>query len=110
MHISSRKIVLVGTGMVGTSYAYALLNQNACDELVLIDLDTKRAQGEAMDLSHGLAFDWSSLGYTCFHSIGLGTLVTTAINSPLISLMGRLIDKIFTSSARFPKLEKALKR
>lgn len=51
-----RKIVLVGTGMVGMSYAYALLNQNICDELVLIDIDKKRAMGEAMDLNHGVAF------------------------------------------------------
>lgn len=52
----NRKIVLVGTGMVGMSYAYALLNQGACDELVLIDRDRTRAEGEAMDLNHGLAF------------------------------------------------------
>lgn len=47
----NRKVVLIGTGMVGMSYAYALLNQNVCDELVLVDLDRKRAEGEAMDLS-----------------------------------------------------------
>ena len=52
----NRKIALVGTGMVGMSFAYCLLNQAACDELVLIDLDKKRAEGEAMDLNHGLAF------------------------------------------------------
>ena len=52
----SRKVVLIGTGLVGMSYAYALLNQNACDELVLVDIDKKRAEGEAMDLNHGLAF------------------------------------------------------
>lgn len=52
----NRKIALVGTGMVGMSFAYSLLNQAACDELVLIDLDKKRAEGEAMDLNHGLAF------------------------------------------------------
>ena len=52
----SRKIALVGTGMVGMSFAYSLLNQSVCDELVLIDLDRKRAEGEAMDLNHGLAF------------------------------------------------------
>ena len=51
-----RKVVLIGCGMVGMSYAYALLNQSACDELVLIDVDKKRAVGEAMDLNHGLAF------------------------------------------------------
>ncbi|MCI9163842.1 MAG: L-lactate dehydrogenase [Lachnospiraceae bacterium] len=56
-----RKVVLVGTGMVGMSYAYALLNQNACDELVLIDLNKKRAEGEAMDLNHGLAFSGANM-------------------------------------------------
>jgi L-lactate dehydrogenase len=56
-----RKVVIVGTGFVGMSYAYAMLNQNACDELVLIDIDTKRAEGEAMDLNHGLAFSGSHM-------------------------------------------------
>ena len=56
------------------------------------------------------SFDWRSVGYSSFHSIGLGTLVTTAINSPLISLMSRLIKRIFEPSARFSKLEQLLKR
>ena len=56
-----RKIVLVGTGMVGMSYAYALLNQNLCDELVLIDINQKRAEGEAMDLNHGVAFSGGNM-------------------------------------------------
>ena len=56
------------------------------------------------------SFDWSSVGYNSFHSIGLGTLVTTAINSPLISLMSRLIKRVFDPTARFPKLEQLLKR
>lgn len=52
-----RKVALVGTGMVGMSYAYAMLNSNnICDELLLIDIDKKKAWGEAMDLNHGLAF------------------------------------------------------
>lgn len=51
-----RKVVLVGTGFVGMSYAYALLNQGGCDELVLIDINKEKAEGEAMDLNHGLAF------------------------------------------------------
>lgn len=58
---NSRKIVLVGTGMVGMSFAYAALNQRICDELVLIDIDRNRAMGEAMDLNHGLAFSGTSM-------------------------------------------------
>lgn len=61
MKADKRKIVLIGTGMVGMSYAYSLLNQNVCDELVLIDIDKKRAEGEAMDLNHGLAFSGSHM-------------------------------------------------
>ena len=61
MSTDNRKIVLIGTGMVGMSYAYALLNQNACDELVLIDINKERAMGEAMDLNHGLAFSSSHM-------------------------------------------------
>lgn len=56
MILNRRKVVLVGTGMVGMSFAYAALNQAACDELVLVDIDRKRAEGEAMDLNHGMAF------------------------------------------------------
>lgn len=55
--IKKRKVVLVGTGMVGMSYAYSILNSdNVCDELVLIDKNTEKALGEAMDLNHSLAF------------------------------------------------------
>lgn len=55
MH-DNKKVAVVGTGFVGMSCAYALLNQNACDELVLIDRNTEKARGEAMDLNHSLAF------------------------------------------------------
>lgn len=61
MNDDRRKVVLIGAGMVGMSYAYALLNQNSCDELVLIDVDRQRAEGEAMDLNHGLAFSGSNM-------------------------------------------------
>ena len=61
MRTDTRKIVLIGTGMVGMSYAYCLLNQNVCDELVLVDINRKRAEGEAMDLNHGLAFSSSHM-------------------------------------------------
>ena len=61
MKYNARKVVLIGTGMVGMSYAYSLLNQSVCDELVLIDIDKKRAEGEAMDLNHGLAFSASNM-------------------------------------------------
>ncbi|MCM1114492.1 MAG: L-lactate dehydrogenase [Clostridium sp.] len=56
MSKDSKKVAIVGVGMVGMSFAYSLLNQNICEELVLIDIDKTRARGEASDLSHGLPF------------------------------------------------------
>lgn len=56
------------------------------------------------------SFDWSKIYYKSFHSIGLGTLVTTLINSPIINLLSKLLDRIFEPTALFPGLEKALKR
>ena len=52
--VDKRKIVLVGTGFVGMSMAYALLNQGGINELVLIDVLKDKAVGEAMDLAHGM--------------------------------------------------------
>ncbi len=56
-----RKVVLIGTGMVGMSMAYSLMNTGGIDELVLIDLDSEKAKGEAMDLSHGLPYNFSKI-------------------------------------------------
>jgi len=51
------KIVIIGCGNVGMSYAYALLNQRTkVEELVLLDIDKEKTVGEAMDLNHCLAF------------------------------------------------------
>lgn len=55
--IGKRKVILVGTGFVGMSMAYSLLSQgnaSGVNELVLIDVLKEKAQGEAMDLCHGL--------------------------------------------------------
>lgn len=54
--MTKRKVVLVGTGFVGMSMAYSLLNSGGIDELVLIDMNTEKAIGEAMDLQHGLPY------------------------------------------------------
>ena len=50
------KVVLVGTGFVGMSMAYAMLNRGGVNELILIDINKDKTIGEEMDLSHGLPF------------------------------------------------------
>ena len=52
----NQKIILVGDGAVGSSYAFALVAQNIAQEIGIIDINRAKAQGDAMDLSHALAF------------------------------------------------------
>ncbi|MDJ1655227.1 L-lactate dehydrogenase [Raoultella sp. Ech2A] len=56
MNSKARKVMIIGAGNVGTSAAYALLNQNICEELILVDLDKTRAQAHAQDLSDAAAY------------------------------------------------------
>ena len=56
MQTGTRRVVLVGTGFVGMSFAYSMVNQGGAEELVLIDVNHEKAVGEAMDLNHGIPF------------------------------------------------------
>lgn len=56
MMVNQRKVVVIGCGFVGAATAFALMESGMFTEMVLIDSDKKRAEGEAMDISHGLPF------------------------------------------------------
>lgn len=56
LHFQPPKVVVIGTGFVGSTFAYTLMTRGIASEIVLIDVDKKRAEGEAMDLNHGLSF------------------------------------------------------
>lgn len=62
--IAKRKIMLIGTGFVGMSFAYTMLNERGVDELVLVDVDKGKAKGEQMDLEDGLVYSDSKLKVT----------------------------------------------
>jgi L-lactate dehydrogenase len=51
------KVAVVGTGMVGASFAYHLLISGLASHMVLIDVNRQRAEGEMMDLNHAMPFD-----------------------------------------------------
>ena len=56
------KVVVIGCGNVGMAYSYALVNQKVfVDELVLIDINKDKAEGEAMDLNHCMAYSQSKI-------------------------------------------------
>jgi len=50
------KISIIGAGFVGSTTAFALVNQNIADEIVLVDINKDRAEGEALDLANGLVY------------------------------------------------------
>jgi L-lactate dehydrogenase len=52
----ARKVVIVGAGAVGATFAYALAQSGVADEIALLDTDQDLAQGQVMDLAHGLPF------------------------------------------------------
>jgi L-lactate dehydrogenase len=54
--VEPRKVVIIGAGNVGCTFAYTLMQSGLAGEIVLIDLDRERAEAEAMDLNHGLFF------------------------------------------------------
>ncbi len=56
MNTKARKVMIIGTGNVGASAAYALLNQNICEELILVDLNRDRVEGHAQDLADAAAY------------------------------------------------------
>lgn len=51
-----RKVAMIGCGLVGSSSAFALMQSGLFSEMVLIDADRERAQGEALDIGHGAVF------------------------------------------------------
>ncbi len=53
---STRKIVIVGAGQVGSTFAFTLMESGLAREIVLIDVDKNIAEGNAMDLNHGRLF------------------------------------------------------
>ncbi len=50
------KIVVIGAGKVGSTVAYTLMMSDLSSEIVLIDVNNDRASGEALDISHGIAY------------------------------------------------------
>ena len=51
--VNDRKVAVVGCGFVGSSSAFALMQSGLFSEMVLIDVDRARAEGESLDIAHG---------------------------------------------------------
>lgn len=56
MELNQRKIAIIGCGFVGSATAFCLMQSGLFSEIVLIDVDQEKAEGEAMDITHGTPF------------------------------------------------------
>ena len=54
--IRSRKVAIIGVGFVGASIAYALTLRNLARDIILVDIDREKSNGEAMDIQHGIPY------------------------------------------------------
>ena len=54
--VNLRKVAMIGCGLVGSASCFALMQTGLFTEMVLIDVDKNKAEGEALDMSHGLPF------------------------------------------------------
>jgi len=54
--VGGPKVAIVGAGFVGSTFAYSLLIHGIASQIVIIDINKERAEGEVMDLNHGLPF------------------------------------------------------
>lgn len=55
-YVDSRKVAVIGCGFVGSSIAFALMQSGLFSEMVLLDANMKKAEGEALDIGHGISF------------------------------------------------------
>ena len=58
MHVNPRKAAIIGCGFVGSAIAFRFLQQGLFSQLVLLDVDYAKAEGEAMDISDGTGWAW----------------------------------------------------
>ena len=52
--LNLRKVAIIGCGFVGSASAFALMQSGLFSEMVLIDVNRDRAEGEALDIAHGM--------------------------------------------------------
>ena len=75
-HLRPARVSVVGVGNVGTTFAYALLLSGFAAEIVLIDANRAKAEGEAMDLNHTVPFTHPTRVWAGDYSDCAGAAVT----------------------------------
>ena len=104
--LNERKCAIIGCGFVGATTAYTLMQSGMFSEMVLIDIDKKKAEGEAADLGHGLPFhapmdiyagDYSDLS-DCFLIIITARVLMLSV-SGIFAILFLTASRYFLSSS-----------
>ena len=79
--VSKPKVAIVGAGFVGSTFAYSLLIHGLVSQIVVIDVNKERAEGEVMDLNHGLPFAYPvKIGVGDYSDCENADIVTIAVD------------------------------
>jgi L-lactate dehydrogenase len=79
--VSKPKVAIVGAGFVGSTFAYSLLIHGLVSQIVIIDVNKERAEGEVMDLNHGLPFAYPvKIGVGDYSDCKNADIVTIAVD------------------------------
>ena len=97
--ITKRTVAIVGTGNVGVAAAYALFLGRVATEIILVDMNQRRAEGEALDLLHGQAIvGRTEVRAGTYRDLGEAAVVVLAAGVPQkpgesrLQLLGRNVD------------------
>lgn len=97
MKVSKTKVVIIGAGMVGSATAFCMIVQGICSEVVIVDRNTEKATGEAMDLRHSIEYQHRNVrvrsgGYEecCYADI---VVITASIPMGNITSRNQLLEK-----------------
>ncbi|OCT13384.1 L-lactate dehydrogenase [Paenibacillus pectinilyticus] len=87
-----RKVAIVGMGVVGSSCAYALINQSVCEELMLINRTSELAMAQALDLSHCMDFtqSWTKVFAGSYDQCGDVDVIILTPGAPMNKGQNRL--------------------
>ena len=108
--VNVRKCAMIGCGFVGASAAFSLVESGLFSELVLIDANHDKAEGEAMDLNHGMPFvrpmDIYAGGYDDLSDCGLIIITAGANQKPNETRMDLVNKNVGIFKSIIPEIKK----
>jgi L-lactate dehydrogenase len=104
LHPHPVRVAIVGVGNVGATFAYASLLSGLASEIVLIDVDRDRAEGEAMDLNHAVPFAHPTRIWASDYSDCAGAAVTVIAAGTARKLGGTRLDLAQDNTAIFAQI------